>query len=193
MEKENYNLIERATFFAIDCHKGQKRKISGIPYILHPMEVASVAATLTNDEEVIAACLLHDTIEDCGISKEQISEMFGERTAMLVMSETENKRPEMPKEESWKIRKVESIEELKKSTDIGTKVLWLSDKLSNARSLYDGYVKDGDKVFERFHVKDKKEHEWYYRTICENVVELKSTYAFKEYEKLINIIFGGNK
>ena len=70
------NKIEEAIIFALQCHEGQKRKLVNIPYILHPMEVCSIITNITADPDVIIAGLLHDTIEDCGVSPKEIREKF---------------------------------------------------------------------------------------------------------------------
>lgn len=57
-------MIDRAAKFAEQAHKGTHRKGTRIPYIVHPLETALIASMLTNDEEILAAALLHDTIED---------------------------------------------------------------------------------------------------------------------------------
>ena len=87
------NLLETKFFdeaakFAIEAHSGTERRGKAYPYILHPMEAASIVATITNDPEMLAAALLHDTIEDTDVTFEQIRDRFGERVATLVQCET---------------------------------------------------------------------------------------------------------
>ncbi|MBR2067907.1 MAG: bifunctional (p)ppGpp synthetase/guanosine-3',5'-bis(diphosphate) 3'-pyrophosphohydrolase [Solobacterium sp.] len=184
------DVFKEALLFAIEAHDGVTRKTNNIPFILHPMEVASIAATITEDREVLAACLLHDTVEDADVSQLEIQERFGVRVAYLVSSETENKRRDMLPEDSWQIRKEESILELSRSNDRDVKILWLSDKLSNLRAFYRSKLKKGDKMWEVFHQRDPKKHEWYYRSILEQLTELKDTLAYQEYVELIEKIFG---
>ena len=75
------SLFDDAARFAVDAHAGMLRKGDAIPYVLHPFEVASIAATITTDEEVLAAALLHDTVEDADASLDRIRELFGDRVA----------------------------------------------------------------------------------------------------------------
>ena len=82
------NVLEEAILFAVRAHQGQVRKMAGSPYILHPLEVAAVIATMTDDLETMAAGVLHDTIEDCGVDPLEIREKFGNRVYALVQSET---------------------------------------------------------------------------------------------------------
>ena len=184
-------LLDEAIELATRAHEGQVRKLKDTPYILHPMEVAVIVSTLTSDEEILAAAVLHDTVEDTYVTIEEIYENFGYRVGALVSSETENKRTDIPPAETWKIRKEESLAEMKANKDPAVKMLWLGDKLSNLRSMYQIWLDRGDKVFSYFHQKDKAEHAWYYRTVMENVEELSNTAAYKEYTQLYKVIFGG--
>lgn len=181
--------LDKALSFATEAHKGQTRKMDKIPFILHPMEAAVIAGSLTTDEDIIVAAVLHDTVEDTEATIEDIRERFGETVAKYVAGDTENKRDDKPKSETWKIRKEESLEILKNTNDINIKILWLSDKLSNMRSLYRTYIKIGDKAFDYFNQKDKGEQAWYYRTIAAYLEELCDTAVYKEYVALINFIF----
>ena len=170
-------------------HAGQLRKLSGTPYILHPLETAVIVSTLTNDQDLVIASLLHDVIEDTPATPEDVEERFGARVLALVNSETENKRKDLPPSTTWKIRKTEALATLAESGK-NTKILWLADKLSNIRSIAKDYVFDGDAVFNAFNEKRKSEHEWYYRTVLEILrSELGQTYAFNEYERLVNFVF----
>ena len=70
-------MIQRAIAFATKAHDGQLRKGTMRPYILHPLEVGVIVARMTEDEEVISAAILHDTIEDCeGVTAKMIEQMF---------------------------------------------------------------------------------------------------------------------
>ena len=141
------NIFEQAVEFALKAHEGQRRKDGGV-YILHPLEDATIVATMTQDEEVLAAAVLHDTVEDTDVTMEDILTNFGERVATLVAHETEDKREHLDPSETWKIRKVESLEVLRTCNDRDTKILWLGDKLSNMRSLAKDYLLIGEEVFE---------------------------------------------
>ncbi|MBQ7596151.1 MAG: bifunctional (p)ppGpp synthetase/guanosine-3',5'-bis(diphosphate) 3'-pyrophosphohydrolase [Clostridia bacterium] len=184
----DYKTFEKAIYFAVKAHSGQTRK-DGKFFILHPTEVAAIASTMTDDPDVLCAAVLHDTVEDTETTAQDIVENFGERIAELVASETEDKRRHMSAADSWKIRKEESIEELKNSDDIGVKILWLSDKLSNIRALARDFDKLGKAVFERFNEKDPKEQGWYHKTVLSAITELKDTAAYKEYEYYIHHVF----
>lgn len=184
------DIISKAMMFAIAAHSGQYRKDSRTPAIIHAMEAAVIASTLTADQEVMAAALLHDTVEDTDVTADQIQAMFGRKIADLVANETENKRREMSSESSWMIRKQESIQDLQAAADINVKILWLSDKLSNMRSFFRMHGQKGDAMWENFNQKDKKKQEWYYRSVAQAIPELADTPAYKEYISLTDQVFG---
>lgn len=183
------NLFNAAVAFAAKAHDGQVRKITHIPYILHPMEVAIIASTLTADEDTLIACILHDTVEDTDVSADEVEAQFGKRVRALVSSETEDKMNHLPREASWKLRKEQSIAVLQKTDDTSVKIMWLSDKLANMRSVYASWCQVGDKVFDNFHMKEKAQHAWYYRTILAALSEFAGTTAYAEYRHLCDTVF----
>ena len=184
-------LASEAIVFAVKAHDGMRRKRAKVPYILHPMEAAAIVGSLTDNQEVIAAAVLHDVVEDTPITIEEVREHFGERVAELVASETEDKREGLPPEQTWRIRKEESIALLRATKDIEVKMLYLGDKLANMRSLYQQWMQYGNAMWEGlgFHQSDPKQHGWYYREIAKCLTEFSDTLAWKEYDELIRIVF----
>lgn len=83
LTKEQVTLLKQAYVVARDAHEGQMRS-SGEPYITHPVAVATILAEMRLDHESLMAALLHDTIEDTPITKEELSELFGHDVAELV-------------------------------------------------------------------------------------------------------------
>lgn len=78
--KDGIEVIEKAIMFATQAHEGQVRKGTDRPYIVHPLEVGRIVASMTEDEEIISAAILHDTIEDCEeITEEVICREFTKR------------------------------------------------------------------------------------------------------------------
>ena len=184
------DLVSEAIVFSVAAHDGMRRRKSDAPYILHPMEVAAIVGTMTDKQEVIAAGALHDVVEDAGVSIEEIGERFGERVMELVASETENKREDLPPEETWRIRKEESLEKLKSTNDIEMLMLWIGDKLSNIRSIYRDYTVEGDAVWDKFHQSDMNVQAWYYRSVMKYTERLSDSLAWKEYKALVEMLFG---
>lgn len=182
-------LVEDAFAYALEAHRGCFRKKRRIPYILHPAEVAVIASTLTDDQEVIAAALLHDTVEDGGATFEEIRSRFGERVSSLVASETERKYRNLPGSETWRRRKEESLALLRDSEDPGVRMLWLSDKLANMRSFYREFLTEGDALWNGFNQNDPSAQKWYYRSVLELTSELSGTTAWEEYRNLTEKVF----
>lgn len=187
--KIDTSLVTRAVIFAAKAHDGAARKGTKIPYIVHPMEAAAITAGMTDDQEVIAAAVLHDTVEDTDTTKKQIEDVFGSRVADLVAAESENKREDQKAEDTWQIRKSETIEHLRHCTDRDVKILALADKLSNLRAIYRDYYAIGEKLWERFNQSDPAMIGWYYRSFKETCAELSDTTAYMEYVELLDKTF----
>ena len=188
-------LLDRAIVFAVRAHAGTERKGKGFPYIIHPMEAVEIVATMTCDQELLAAAVLHDTVEDTDVTVEQIRAEFGERVAALVASESDNVVEGMNEDKvvhsssNWKERKRVAIERLAHASH-EAKIVALGDKLSNMRAIARDYEQQGDAVWNVFRIHDRKEHEWHYRGLVESLRELQGTFAYKEFEELVNQVFG---
>lgn len=184
------DVFEKAIKFAVEAHGGDFRKGTRTPYIVHPMEAAAIVATMTDDEKVLTAAMLHDTVEDTGTTIEEIRAGFGEEVARLVAAESENKRDDLPSAETWKVRKMETLDFLRDHATREEKMVTLGDKLSNMRAIYRDYATIGDEIWKKFNQKDKAEHAWYYRGIGELLAELSDSFAYKEYMELVERVFG---
>ena len=148
------------------AHDGQVRKGTGIPYIAHPMAVASIALEYGADEDQAIAALLHDAVEDGGAEYEQeIRERFGARVADLVMGCTDGIPDATGQKPPWKQRKEKYLAHLEMAT---SDVLLVSgsDKLHNARAILADLHTVGVSVFDRF-TASKEETLWYYTTLSE--------------------------
>lgn len=185
----NTTLLDRAIIFAVKAHAGTERRGKGYPYIVHPLEAVSIVATMTSDQELLAAAALHDTVEDTEVTVEQIRAEFGERVAALVADESDVIPEGVPKEDNWHERKRDAIERLSKAGR-DSKIVALGDKLSNMRGIARDYAIMGDDIWNLFHVKDRKAHEWRFRCLADILRELDDTFAFQEFEHLINQVFG---
>ena len=184
----NTELLDRAIIFAVHAHAGTERRGKGYPYIVHPMEAMEIVATMTADQELLAAAALHDTVEDTEVTVEQLRVEFGERIASLVADESDVMPEGMTEEASWHQRKQAAIDRLAKASH-DAKMVALGDKLSNMRAIARDYAELGDALWNRFHAKDPKDHEWHYRGLADALSELKGTEAYREFESLINQVF----
>ena len=184
----NTELLDRAIIFAVHAHAGTERRGKGYPYIIHPMEAMEIVATMTADQELLAAAALHDTVEDTEVTVEQLKAEFGERIASLVADESDVMPEGLTEEASWHQRKQAAIDRLARASH-DAKMVALGDKLSNMRAIARDYAEIGDALWSRFHAKDPKDHEWHYRGLAEALSELKGTEAYREFESLINQVF----
>ena len=129
----NFGLIEKAYRFSTKAHEGQER-VSGDPYIVHPVEVGCILAELEMDESSIAAGILHDTIEDTPYTYDFIKKEFGTEIAELVQGVTKLTRiPYTTKQEiqAENFRKMF----LAMAKDIRVIIIKLADRLHNMRTL----------------------------------------------------------
>ncbi|MBF0633790.1 MAG: bifunctional (p)ppGpp synthetase/guanosine-3',5'-bis(diphosphate) 3'-pyrophosphohydrolase [Nitrospinae bacterium] len=129
------DIIWRAYAFAARCHKGQKR-VSGEPYLNHPLEVSNILAKMKLDGVSVTAGLLHDTLEDTFATPDEIRDLFGEETLQLVDGVTKLSRIEsaaMDKE----ARQAENVRKMimAMSKDIRVILIKLADRLHNLRTL----------------------------------------------------------
>lgn len=180
------SLFDKAVKLAVEAHSGTERRCKGYPYIIHPMEAAAIVASMTNDQEMLAAAILHDTVEDTDVTLEQIREMFGERVAELVRHET------APDDENltWRERKAIQVEQLK-SAPLDSKIVALGDKLSNMQGIALDYRQVGDDVWKRFHAPNgKPDVEWYYRSLADALSELSGTAAYQGFVEMMEDVFG---
>lgn len=176
-------MVDEAAAFAIKAHEGAFRKGTRVPYIVHPLETAVIVSMMTDDEEVISAALLHDVVEDAGVTGQQLEALFGLRVAGLVLEETEDKL------RSWKERKAATIERLDTASR-ESKILILGDKLSNIRCTARDSIALGEALWDRFHEKRKSEHAWYYIGVAKRLGELSGYPAYQEYACLCRQVFG---
>ncbi len=178
-------MINRAIAFATKAHEGQFRKGTNKPYIVHPMEVGDIVSAMTEDEEIISAAILHDTIEDCeGVTQSVLAQEFSERVADMVSRESEDKS------KTWLERKTATIECLR-SAPREIQMIGLADKLSNIRDIDRDYPVVGEELWNRFRMKDKRTIGWYYKGVRD---ALKGAFddvdAYKEYCRLVEKNFG---
>ena len=181
-------LLDRAIVFAVKAHAGTERRGKGFPYIVHPMEAMEIVSTMTADQELLAAAALHDVVEDTPFTEEDIRAEFGDKIASLVAAESDTFEEGVSEEDSWHSRKRAAIERLAKASR-DAKIVALGDKLSNMRAIARDYSILGDKLWDIFHAKDPKDHEWHYRGLADSLRELEDTFAFREFERLINQVF----
>ena len=138
---DRVGLVEQALAFAERAHDGQRR-LSGAPYIEHPVSAALYLAELSLDAPTIAAALLHDVVEDCGVTVDELREQFGEDVALLVDGVTKLTRMDLMENEDGPTRladdgQAESLRKMLVATakDIRVVLIKLADRLHNMKTL----------------------------------------------------------
>jgi hypothetical protein len=172
MEKEANSRYLEALSFAVARHTAvrQARKGTQFPYVVHPIRVAEILDRYGYDEELVVAGLLHDTVEDAGVTFADLAESFGERVAALVESASE---PD--KTLDWRPRKQHTIERAAADLDSGALALVAADKLDNVRSLQETLRSRGEEeTWKIFNARRKDQH-WYYRTIAQTLLDREPT------------------
>ncbi len=158
-----HSLLDAALAFAAVAHQGQRRKGTPVPYIVHPVGVMLVLMEAgETDAEVLAAALLHDTVEDAGITLAQLRQRFGDRVAEIVAGCSE---PD--KGAAWEVRKQHTVAYLR-TAPRAVQLVAAADKLHNLRSLAADYVEVGEAVWRRFK-RGRAAMDWYYHAIIDSL------------------------
>jgi (p)ppGpp synthase/HD superfamily hydrolase len=126
-----------------------------MPYIVHPVAVAMLIARHTDDEDVVAAALLHDILEDTKYGKARMKKAFGVRVIRLVEA-VSDKRPNDP----WAIRKETYLKHIAKAPKEACLVS-CADKIHNLHSIVEAYKKDGDRIWKNFNASKEAKLEFY--------------------------------
>ncbi|MCL4111215.1 UNVERIFIED_CONTAM: hypothetical protein GTU68_043128 [Idotea baltica] len=140
-------MIEKALKFATQAHEGQLRKYTGEPYIVHPIAVSKIVEGVTDDEDMIVAALLHDTVEDTDVTLEMVEENFGLRVATFVENLTDISTPDQGNRAT---RKQIDLDHTAKATP-EAKTIKLADLIHNT-----GSITKYDKKFAAVYIKEKK-------------------------------------
>lgn len=190
--------LQVAFSFAQEAHQGQMRKGTKIPYVIHLLRTWSYVDIMTCDLEEQQAALLHDVLEDTEVAEQMLYEQFGEKVRNLVIGESEYKRKDRSAQETWKLRKMETIERLKcrigKAEEHSAMHIALGDKLANLYSMWFEYRVAGELLWEKFNQKEKSMHGWYYGEMGKIFEQYFDGHMemelLREYEKYYREVFG---
>jgi (p)ppGpp synthase/HD superfamily hydrolase len=154
----------RAFEYANQWHRDQARKSTTLPYILHPMGVASLVLEAGGDEEQAIAALLHDVPEDCGgeIRLTEIFEIFGPRVERMVRGCSDSLVAEREDKAPWRERKQAHINHIA-TADMDTLMVTAADKTHNGRAIATDLQTIGGAVWDRFNA-SREDIIWYYST-----------------------------
>ena len=178
------SIIQKAINFAAIAHKNQYRKSTDIPYITHPFAVGMILQEAKCTDAVVAAGILHDTIEDTPTTFEELTEQFGAQIANLVLAASEHDKS-LP----WSVRKQHTIDSLKDANLEEIQVITV-DKLHNLSTIKADLELIGEKVWERFNHGKPQQH-WYYASIVKELSPRKEEFMLiRELEKEVKEVFG---
>lgn len=186
-------IIMKAMDFAAKVHRTQPRKGSRMPYLIHPLGVAKILIDNNEPDEVVAAGILHDVIEDCRedhlVTIPDIRKEFGDYVGDLVEHATEPNHDT----DSWESRKHHTIEYLKGLKDLSAVSLICADKLDNLLSIQEDLKRHGESVWTRFS-RPKKDQIWYYTALAEvfaeRADEAPDKSLFREFSETVRTVFG---
>ncbi|MDD6031952.1 MAG: HD domain-containing protein [Oscillospiraceae bacterium] len=186
MENQDRGLfLHDVLCFAAEAHQGQLRKGSDTPYIAHPFEAAMILDKAGCGTEVVAAALLHDTLEDTAVTAEELEQRFGPEILALVQWESEDKSL------SWEARKQHTIDDL---ADAPFEVLLVAcaDKVSNLRSMKRDHDRIGEQLWQRFR-RGREQQAWYYGELVRVLAPLADYEMYSELKKLYRAVFAAEQ
>lgn len=157
-------LISKALEIASIAHAKQKRKGTNIPYIIHPVGVMLVASEVTDDPAILAACLLHDVLEDCDPSIYSEADMLRDFGADVT-----NAVKAVSKDETisgWRERNEAYLDHIRSTPHTAAHTVCAADKIHNLTSMLEDYEVVGNKLWDRFNA-SKEAQLWWYESVLE--------------------------
>ena len=139
--------VRVALGFAAEAHTGQVRKYTGEPYINHPVEVMNIVRSVPHTGDMLCAALLHDVVEDCDVTIEEIDALFGCAVRAMVSDLTDISKPSNGNREKRKA--IDRFHTSEASWE--SKTIKLADLISNSKSIC-----EHDKDFARVYIKEKE-------------------------------------
>jgi (p)ppGpp synthase/HD superfamily hydrolase len=181
-------IVPEALGFATKHHQTMTRKGTKIPYMAHLLNVCKLLAERDCRDEVLAAALLHDIVEDTFITIEEVEGKFGQEIAHMVRGATEPLKLQKPyvragEAQTWKERKEHTIAFIAKEATPDQLLVILADKLDNIQSIGADVNRLGNQVWLRFNA-DKEHQQWYFTSLVE-ALEKRRTDVPPPFEELL--------
>ncbi|PZD74788.1 GTP pyrophosphokinase rsh [Acaryochloris thomasi RCC1774] len=155
--------FSEALAWAATLHHSQRRKINDTPYLAHLISVAALVLENNGTEEQAIAALLHDAVEDQGVTVTEIEQRFGATVAAYVAAVTETELTTEP-QPPWQERKLRYLTQLR-AAPAEAVFISLADKLHNARSLEAGLHSHGESLWEDYFKSRRQETRWFYEQL----------------------------
>ncbi|MFN4286646.1 MAG: HD domain-containing protein [Lacibacter sp.] len=162
------SIVVEALSFAAEHHKNQFRKGTRIPYLTHLLNVCAWLARRNYPDEVLAAALLHDVVEDTDATADMVQERFGPHVTAIVLGVTELEKREhkaLDKSATWQQRKEQTLHFLRHEATYEQLLVGGADKLDNLQSLCTDYELEGEAVWNRFNA-PRHLQQWYYTSVA---------------------------
>ena len=165
MDRDQAEFVGRALAFALEKHAGQTRKgRADVPYASHPVRVAGLVLEHGGDATQVAVGLLHDVIEDCGVSDAELEQRFGAEVAQAVRALSDVLEGDTPgKKAPWRERKTRFVARIG-DIDARARLVAACDKLDNLSAIVADLETEGPATLERFTGKPRQIR-WYYEEV----------------------------
>jgi (p)ppGpp synthase/HD superfamily hydrolase len=164
LERDQAGFVGRALAFSLEKHAGQKRRGRDVPYASHPVRVAGLVLEHGGDATQMAVGLLHDVIEDCGVSDAELRERFGAEVAEAVRALSDVLEGDTPEQKApWRERKTRFVARLA-GVDARARLVAACDKLDNLSAIVADLETEGPATLERFTGKPRQIR-WYYEEV----------------------------
>lgn len=186
------SLLCQATRMASQIHDGATLHDGRTPYLLHAMETVSIAATMTEDEDVLAAAVLHGALESAAATEEELRDTVGGHVTDLVLAAGEDRAAEGETAQQWRARRQKDIEKLVAEVRIEVKMVVLADKLSNMRAMEKAYNLKGEGYWDA--VEGGKDGQmWFYQAATDALQDLNGYPAWHELSNLVWEVFSQDR
>ncbi len=169
---------DRAIRLMLKWHKGQVRKGDGVPYIVHPIAVATLLACNDFGSDVVAAGFCHDLLEDTECSQQEIEEQCNEHVLAIVKTVTNQDI------KNWREKKRRYIDQVRNGSD-SAKAVCCADKIHNLQSLLRAHEEQGDAIWSAFNA-PKEDKLWFDQSVLEMLQANWQHPLIKVYEKLVH-------
>ncbi len=185
--------IQKAIDTSAKLHNKQMRKTGRLPYIVHPYSVGAILSNYTEDEDVIVAGFMHDTLEDVeGYEVSDLRKDFGNKVTNIVLYVTEDKKPSDSDEKAkrtWMYRKTKYIESLKRSTNQNVLLVACADKIHNLQAFIEAYEAEGENMWKTFNAPKPKSTStmWFHNELLKVFKKNLKSNIVDEYEELVAI------
>ena len=175
--------FDEALVFASELHREQRRKGSDVPYVAHLLGVAAIAIEHGATEDEAIAALLHDAVEDQGgaATREKIRARFGDAVVAIVDGCTDSDVTPKP---PWRARKERYIAHVRTAPH-SVRLVSMSDKVHNVRSVIADYRVLGEEVWKRFRGGGRDGTLWYYRALVDVFRESDASPLALELERVV--------